>query len=235
MSNFFASPRCLIRGLWYRFRYVISVTVSATSVSAIRYTNAVSPYITCMSSCLKDSSLAVRTSAFTNITRLLQEDFLKLKGALFYKLLSCVADDESSFADLGKLSGLNPSAVVLPSADRPMIIVAKQTFIYEVSRRHKAIYSQHFVECFFFYNNYTKHSSEYLSAIFCISVVCSTMMSILVITPEYNRFMEKDDERSMFTLSGKAKSRYEITGRKFAFFSLDDERFSFMTVFQEAH
>lgn len=69
--------------------------------NAYRYTNVVGPYVSCLAGCLKDSDVEVRRKAFTSMSRLLQEDYLKLKGVLFYRFISVVIDDDRSMSELG--------------------------------------------------------------------------------------------------------------------------------------
>ena len=39
-------------------------------------------------------------------------------------------------------------------------LAARQTFIHELSKRHKALYSQHFVECVYHFNDFMDHKSK---------------------------------------------------------------------------
>ena len=49
------------------------------------------PQVTC---CLKDRSLVVRRNTLILLIRLLQEDYLKLKGTFFFRLIQCLMDPE---------------------------------------------------------------------------------------------------------------------------------------------
>ncbi|XP_067947164.1 condensin-2 complex subunit D3-L-like isoform X1 [Watersipora subatra] len=122
------------------------------------YTNAVGPYTSSISSSLRHRDAEVRQNTFVSMTRLLQEDFLKWSGPLFYRFISCIVDDNAAIAEL-----------------------AKQTFIYELSKRNKSMYLQHFVECLFFFNNYTTHE-------------------------RYNKFPQTNAERALFSLSQEANA-----------------------------
>ncbi|KAF6029452.1 NCAPD3 [Bugula neritina] len=122
------------------------------------YTNAVGPYISSISSCLKDKDPGVNKTTFISLTRLLQEDFLKWRGSLFYRFISCIVSEDADVAEL-----------------------AKVTFIHELSKRHKGMYTQHFVECLFHFNDYTGHKS-------------------------YNRFPQTESERKLFSLAGEDNS-----------------------------
>ena len=58
-----------------------------------RYTTTANNYISNISSVLKDPSPLLRKQTVTLITRLLQEDFLKWKGALFYRFIPTIFDE----------------------------------------------------------------------------------------------------------------------------------------------
>ena len=99
---------------------------------AVRYSARIDPYIPVISSCMKDPSLMVRKQSLTLLTHLLQEDFVKWKGSLFFRFISTLLDDQlKKFAEfcLGHL----------------------------LFTRHPTMFYQHFVECVFHFNNYEKH------------------------------------------------------------------------------
>ena len=52
---------------------------------AVRYSAKVDPYISNISACLCDESLLVRKQTLTLLARLLQEDYVKWKGSLFFR------------------------------------------------------------------------------------------------------------------------------------------------------
>lgn len=81
--------------------YVMHAVVCSTLY--VRYTNAVGPYISSISSCLKDKDPGVNKTTFISLTRLLQEDFLKWRGSLFYRFISCIVSEDADVAELGKL------------------------------------------------------------------------------------------------------------------------------------
>ena len=68
-----------------------------------RYTTTANQYISNIASCIKDRSPLVRKQTLTLITRLLQEDFLKWKGALFYRFISALLDECDEIKDFCKL------------------------------------------------------------------------------------------------------------------------------------
>ena len=61
---------------------------------AVRYSARIDPYIPVISSCMKDPSLMVRKQSLTLLTHLLQEDFVKWKGSLFFRFISTLLDDQ---------------------------------------------------------------------------------------------------------------------------------------------
>ncbi|XP_052213027.1 condensin-2 complex subunit D3-like isoform X2 [Dreissena polymorpha] len=101
----------------------------------VRYTTTANHYITNISSCLKDRSPLVRKQTLTLITRLLQEDFLKWKGALFYRFISTLLDECEEIAKFGEFCLLH------------MLI-----------QRHPTMFFQHFMECVFHFNDYRDHA-----------------------------------------------------------------------------
>ena len=102
---------------------------------AIRYSMRVDPYIHTISACLKDESLLIRKQTLTLLARLLQEDYIKWKGALFFHFVSCLVDKElSRFAEFC-LSHL-------------------------LQVKNPGMFYLHFVECVFFFNSYEKHKGE---------------------------------------------------------------------------
>ncbi|KAL5479917.1 hypothetical protein EMCRGX_G023519 [Ephydatia muelleri] len=99
---------------------------------AVRYSARIDPYIPVVSSCMKDPSLMVRKQSLTLLTHLLQEDYVKWKGSLFFRFITTLLDGQlKKFAEfcLGHL----------------------------LFTRHPTMFYQHFVECVFHFNNYEKH------------------------------------------------------------------------------
>ncbi|XP_053384703.1 condensin-2 complex subunit D3-like [Mercenaria mercenaria] len=100
-----------------------------------RYTTTANHYISNIASCLKDPSPLVRKQTLTLITRLLQEDFLKWKGALFYRFISALLDNCEEIQKFGEFCLLH------------MLI-----------QRHPNMFFQHFMECVFHFNDYREHT-----------------------------------------------------------------------------
>ncbi|KAL5479868.1 hypothetical protein EMCRGX_G023460 [Ephydatia muelleri] len=99
---------------------------------AVRYSARIDPYIHVVSSCMKDPSLMVRKQSLTLLTHLLQEDYVKWKGSLFFRFNTTLLDGQlKKFAEfcLGHL----------------------------LFTRYPTMFYQHFVECVFHFNNYEKH------------------------------------------------------------------------------
>ena len=101
----------------------------------VRYSTRVDPYIHVISSCLKDESLLVRKQTLILLSRLLQEDYIKWKGSLFFHFVSCLVDEGlSRFAEF--------------------------CLVHLLQVRYPAMFYQHFVESIFFFNSYEKHKGK---------------------------------------------------------------------------
>ena len=99
---------------------------------AVRFSSRVDPYLSSISAALKDKSLLVRKQTLTLLARLLQEDYIKWKGPLFFHVVSTLVDtDMSSFSEF--------------------------CLLHLLKVRHPGIFYKHFVECIFFLNAYNKH------------------------------------------------------------------------------
>ena len=61
---------------------------------AVRYSTKVDPYISNISSCLRDESLLVRKQTLTLLAHLLQEEYVKWKGSLFFRFVSTLVDED---------------------------------------------------------------------------------------------------------------------------------------------
>ncbi len=69
---------------------------------AVRYSTKVDPYIPNISLCLRDDSLLVRKQTLTLLARLLQEDYIKWRGSLFFRFVSTLVDpDLRTFGEYG--------------------------------------------------------------------------------------------------------------------------------------
>ncbi|KAK3583282.1 hypothetical protein CHS0354_011171 [Potamilus streckersoni] len=101
----------------------------------VRYTTTADRYVTNIASCLKDPSPLVRKQTLTLITRLLQEDFLKWKGVLFYRFITTLLDDCKEIAEF-----------------------AEFCLVHLLIQRHPNMFFQHFMECIFHFNSYEDHA-----------------------------------------------------------------------------
>lgn len=101
----------------------------------VRHPNLIQPYLPTIASCLRDPTVMVRRQTVTLLTRLLKEDYIKLRGALFFRLLMCLVDDDEGVRTLGEFCVLN-------------LLLEKDAGLFPV----------HFVECIFHFNSVQTHS-----------------------------------------------------------------------------
>ncbi|XP_064384274.1 condensin-2 complex subunit D3-L-like isoform X2 [Halichondria panicea] len=98
----------------------------------VRYSAKVDPYIDTISACLKDPSLMVRRQTLTLLACLLQEDYVKWRGSLFFRFVSSLVDPElKRFGEF--------------------------CLVHLLLARHPTMFYQHFIECVFHFNGYEKH------------------------------------------------------------------------------
>ncbi|TNN32148.1 Condensin-2 complex subunit D3 [Liparis tanakae] len=64
----------------------------------VRYTNIVDHYIPNISACLRDSEAVIREQTLIMLTNLLQEEFVKWKGALFFRFMVALVDPVPAIA-----------------------------------------------------------------------------------------------------------------------------------------
>ncbi|KAM6158642.1 LOW QUALITY PROTEIN: condensin-2 complex subunit D3 [Rhynchocyon petersi] len=100
----------------------------------IRYTVMVDRYIPNISMCLKDSDPFIRKQTLILLTNLLQEEFVKWKGSLFYRFVSTLIDSHPDIASFGEFC-----------------------LVHLLLKRNPVMFFQHFIECIFHFNNYEKH------------------------------------------------------------------------------
>eukprot|EP00043_Microstomoeca_roanoka_P018909 m.206659 g.206659 ORF g.206659 m.206659 type:complete len:1386 (+) comp16909_c2_seq12:62-4219(+) len=100
----------------------------------IRYTTFVERYIPTLATCLRDESPLVRRQALMLLTRLLTEDYIKLKGLLFFRLLYTLVDDDLQVRNL-----------------------AHYCLIHMLYARDSTIFRAHFVESVYHFNDYRHH------------------------------------------------------------------------------
>ncbi|KAJ8275937.1 hypothetical protein COCON_G00076890 [Conger conger] len=100
----------------------------------VRYTTMVERYIPNISACLKDPEPLIREQTLILLTNLLQEEFVKWKGSLFFCFVSLLVDPEPKIASLCEFC-----------------------LVHLLLKRNPIMFSQHFVECIFHFNCYEKH------------------------------------------------------------------------------
>ncbi|XP_049713602.1 condensin-2 complex subunit D3 isoform X3 [Elephas maximus indicus] len=100
----------------------------------IRYTVMVDKYIPNISMCLKDSDPFIRKQTLILLTNLLQEEFVKWKGSLFFRFVSTLIDSHPDIASFGEFC-----------------------LVHLLLKRNPVMFLQHFIECIFHFNNYEKH------------------------------------------------------------------------------
>ncbi|XP_043937100.1 condensin-2 complex subunit D3 [Protopterus annectens] len=100
----------------------------------IRYTTMVDRYIPNIAVCLKDPEPFIRKQTLIMLTNLLQEEFIKWKGSLFFRFVSILVDPDPSIASFGEFC-----------------------LVHLLLKRNPVMFSQHFIECIFHFNGYEKH------------------------------------------------------------------------------
>ncbi|GFO01088.1 condensin-2 complex subunit d3-like [Plakobranchus ocellatus] len=102
----------------------------------IRYTTLVDRYITNIAACLKDPSALVRKNTLTILTRLLQEEYVKWKGILFFRYITTLLDEVEEIRNL-----------------------AEFCLEHLLLKKHPNMFFNPFVECIFHFNNYQEHTT----------------------------------------------------------------------------
>uniref|UniRef100_UPI00398E4DCE condensin-2 complex subunit D3 n=1 Tax=Pristiophorus japonicus TaxID=55135 RepID=UPI00398E4DCE len=100
----------------------------------MRYTSMVDRYIPNIAVCLKDDDPFIRKQTLVMLTNLLQEEFIKWKGSLFFRFVSVLVDSDESIRRF-----------------------AEFCLVYLLLKRHPVMFSQHFIECILHFNGYEKH------------------------------------------------------------------------------
>ncbi|XP_062286238.1 condensin-2 complex subunit D3 isoform X2 [Scomber scombrus] len=120
----------------------------------VRYTNMVDHYIPNISICLRDNEGVVREQTLIMLTNLLQEEFVKWKGSLFFRFMVALVDPVPAIASL-----------------------CEYCLLHRLLKKNPEMFSQHFIECIFHLNSYSKHKS-------------------------YNKFPQSEREKVLFSLKG---------------------------------
>ncbi|KAM7030154.1 condensin-2 complex subunit D3 [Acridotheres tristis] len=121
----------------------------------VRYTALGEPYVPNLSLCLRDPHPFIRRQTLVMLTNLLQEEYVKWKGCLFFRFVSVLVDPEPDIARF-----------------------AEYCVVHVLLKRNPAMFSQHFIECIFYFNSYEKHHT-------------------------YNRFPQSLRAKQLFSLKGK--------------------------------
>ncbi|KAK3759512.1 hypothetical protein RRG08_045798, partial [Elysia crispata] len=100
----------------------------------VRYTTVVDRYVTNVAACLKDPSALVRKNTLTILTRLLQEEYVKWKGVLFFRYITTLLDEVEEIKNL-----------------------AEFCLEHLLLKKHPNMFFNPFVECIFHFNNYQDH------------------------------------------------------------------------------
>ncbi|XP_030297581.1 condensin-2 complex subunit D3 [Sparus aurata] len=102
----------------------------------VRYTNIVDHYIPNISTCLRDNEAVIREQTLIMLTNLLQEEFVKWKGSLFFRFMSALVDPVPAIASL-----------------------CEYCLVHLLLKKNPEMFSVHFIECIFHFNSYNKHKS----------------------------------------------------------------------------
>uniref|UniRef100_A0A3B4F4U4 Non-SMC condensin II complex subunit D3 n=1 Tax=Pundamilia nyererei TaxID=303518 RepID=A0A3B4F4U4_9CICH len=121
----------------------------------VRYTNMVDHYIPNISACLRDKDAVIREQTLIMLTNLLQEEFVKWKGSLFFDFMVALVDPVPAIVSL-----------------------TEYCLLHLLLKKNPEMFSQHFIECIFHFNSYTKHKS-------------------------YNKSSQSERERAHFSLKGE--------------------------------
>ncbi|KAM5131954.1 condensin-2 complex subunit D3 [Mantella aurantiaca] len=141
----------------------------------VRYTTMVDRYIPNVSMCLKDREPFVRRQTLIMLTNLLQEDFIKWKGSLFFHFISVLVDPDQDIAKFGEFC-----------------------LVHLLLKRNPVMFSQHFIECIFYFNAYEKH--------------------------EKYKFSQSERERNRFSLKGNENKEKRRKIYKFLLEHFTDEQ-----------
>lgn len=102
----------------------------------VRYTAVVERFVPNLAGCLRDQSPLVRLQTLTLLARLLSEDYIKLKGSLFFRLIVTLVDQDEHVRNLSNFCLMN-------------LLLSKNA----------AMFYTHFVECVFHFNDYRDHAT----------------------------------------------------------------------------
>ncbi|XP_060549547.1 condensin-2 complex subunit D3 [Pantherophis guttatus] len=142
----------------------------------VRYTTMVDRYIPDIAICLKDPEPFIRKQTLILLTNLLQEEFVKWKGSLFFRFVSVLVDPNPEIASFVRFC-----------------------LVHLLLKRNPVMFSQHFIECIFHFNGYERHE-------------------------KYNKFLQSEREKNLFSLKGKANKGPRMQIYKFLLEHFTDEQ-----------
>ncbi|XP_077468877.1 condensin-2 complex subunit D3 [Stigmatopora argus] len=102
----------------------------------VRYTNIVQHYIPNLSTCLGDNETVIREQTLIMLTNLLQEEFVKWKGSLFFRFMVALVDPVPAIASL-----------------------CEYCLLHLLLQKTPEMFSQHFIECIYHFNSYNGHKA----------------------------------------------------------------------------
>ncbi len=100
----------------------------------VRYATAIDPVMPQVTACLRDPTPAVKKQTLVLLIHLLQEDYLKIRGTFFFRILQLANDDDEGLRDLA------------------LFYVTQRLLLKQAT-----IIQQHFIECVFHFNDYKGH------------------------------------------------------------------------------
>jgi len=100
----------------------------------VRHPNFIQQYLPNIANCLRDATALVRRQTVTLLTRLLKEDYIKLRHDLFFRLVLTIVDDDEGVRNLGRFCITNILQVKDPTTC-----------------------PSHIVECLFHFNHCVDH------------------------------------------------------------------------------
>lgn len=100
----------------------------------VRYATAIDPVMPQVTACLRDPTPIVRKQTLVLLIHLLQEDYLKIRGTFFFRILQLACDDDEGLRELA-------------------LFYVTQRLLH----RQPTIIQQHFIECVFHFNDYKGH------------------------------------------------------------------------------
>eukprot|EP00039_Didymoeca_costata_P023239 m.6441 g.6441 ORF g.6441 m.6441 type:complete len:1373 (+) comp3533_c0_seq2:124-4242(+) len=102
----------------------------------VRHPNYIQPYLGSIASCLRDETALVRRQTIILLTRLLQEEYVKMKGVLFFRIMATVVDKDESVRRLAEFCVAN-----------------------SLLSKNSGLFTSNFIECIYHFNNVQTHAA----------------------------------------------------------------------------